>query len=44
MLPSQNIDKALKNYESLIRTNKIVENNIIDLRIENKIILTDAKR
>ena len=44
MLPSQDIDKALKNYEFLSRTKNIVENNIIDLRMKNKIILSDGKR
>ena len=44
MLPSQDIEKALSNYRYLLRTNKVIEKNLIDLRIENKIILTDAKR
>tara|TARA_B100001250_G_scaffold371204_1_gene355871 strand:- start:33 stop:728 length:696 start_codon:yes stop_codon:yes gene_type:complete len=44
MLPSQDIEKALSNYRYLLRTNKLIEKNLIDLRIENKIILTDAKR
>ena len=44
MLPSQDIEKALSNYRYLLRTNKAIEKNLIDLRINNKIILTDAKR
>ena len=44
MLPSQDIEKALSNYRYLLRTNEVIEKNLIDLRIENKIILTDAKR
>ena len=44
MLPSQNIENALKNYRTLLRTYKILENNIIDLRLKNKIILTNEKK
>tara|TARA_B100001250_G_scaffold327048_1_gene291179 strand:- start:37 stop:732 length:696 start_codon:yes stop_codon:yes gene_type:complete len=44
MLPSQNIEYALKNYRSLLRTNKIIENHLIDLRMKNKIILTNEKK
>ena len=44
MLPSQNIEKSLKNYRSLLKTNKITKGQLIDLRIKNKIILTDEKR
>tara|TARA_B100000029_G_C17503313_1_gene933498 strand:- start:691 stop:1386 length:696 start_codon:yes stop_codon:yes gene_type:complete len=44
MLPSKDIEKALSNYGYLLRTNKVIEKNLIDLRIKNKIILTDAKR
>ena len=43
-LPSQDIEKSLKNYKSLYKTNKITQGKIIDLRIKNKIIFTDAKR
>ena len=44
MLPSHEIEKAIKNYISLLRSNKIIENNLIDLRIKNKIVVTDAKK
>ena len=44
MLPSYNIEKSLKNYKSLLKTNKIVPGNLIDLRMKNKIILSNAKR
>ena len=43
-LPSQNIENALKNYRSLIKTNKIIKNNLIDLRLKNKIILSNEKK
>ena len=44
MLPAQNIEKSLKNYRSLLTANKIIPGNLIDLRIKNKIILTNEKR
>ena len=44
MLPSYNIEKSLKNYKSLLKTNKIIPGQLIDLRIKNKIILSNAKR
>tara|TARA_B100001250_G_C19688592_1_gene739210 strand:- start:160 stop:855 length:696 start_codon:yes stop_codon:yes gene_type:complete len=43
-LPSKDLKKSLKNYRSLLKTNKIIQSQLIDLRIKNKIILTDAKR
>ena len=39
-LPSENIENSLKNYRSLIKTNKIIKSKLIDLRIKNKIIFT----
>ncbi len=44
MLPSQNVDKSLKNYQSLLKTKDIITGQLIDLRINNKIILTNEKR
>ena len=44
MLPSYNIEKSLKNYKSLLKTNKIIPGQLIDLRMKNKIILSNAKR
>ena len=44
MLPSYNIEKSLKNYKSLLKSNKIIPGQLIDLRIKNKIILSNAKR
>jgi len=44
MLPSHNIEKSLKNYKSLLKTNKIIPGQLIDLRMKNKIILSNAKR
>ena len=44
MLPSENIEKSLKNYRSLLKANKITKGQLIDLRIKNKIILTNEKR
>jgi len=43
-LPSKNIEKSLKNYKSLLKSNKIIQGQLIDLRMENKIIFTDAKK
>ena len=43
-IPSYNIEKSLKNYKSLLKTNKIIPGQLIDLRIKNKIILSNAKR
>ncbi len=44
MLPSENLEIALKNYHTLLKTNKIIENNLIDLRLKNKIILSNEKK
>ncbi len=44
MLPSRNIEKSLKNYRSLLKANKIIPDQLIDLRMKNKIILSNAKR
>ncbi len=44
MLPSKNINKSLKHYKSLLKSGKIVAGQIIDLRINNKIILKNEKR
>ena len=44
MLPSSNIEQSLKNYRSLLQKKKIVPGQLIDLRMKNKIILTNEKR
>ena len=44
MLPSHNIEKSLINYRSLLKTNKIIPGQLIDLRMNNKIILTNDKK
>ena len=44
MLPSSNIEQSLKNYKSLLQKKKIVPGQLIDLRMKNKIILTNEKR
>ena len=44
MLPSKNIDKSLQNYKLLLNANKIIIGQSIDLRMSNKIILTNEKR
>jgi len=44
MLPSQNIEKSLKNYESLLKAKKIIPGQLIDLRMKNKIILKNEKK
>ena len=43
-LPSQDIENSLKNYRSLLKSNKIIKSKLIDLRIKNKIILMDEKK
>ena len=43
-LPSQDIENSLKIYRSLLKANKIIQGQLIDLRIKNKIILTDEKK
>ena len=43
-LPSQNVEKALTNYKSLLEANKIIKSKLIDLRMKNKIILKDEKK
>ena len=43
-LPSQNIEKSLKNYRSLLSSDKDIKTRLIDLRMKNKIIFTDEKR
>ena len=44
MLPSKNLDKSLKNYKSLLKTHKVITGQLIDLRMNNKIILKNEKR
>ena len=43
-LPSKNIQYALYIYQSLLRSSKSLDGKLIDLRIKNKIILTDEKK
>jgi len=43
-LPSQNIEQSLTMYKSLLKANKIIQGQLIDLRMKNKIILTDEKK
>ena len=43
-LPSENLENSLKNYRTLMKTNKIIKSNLIDLRIKNKIIFTYEKK
>ena len=43
-LPSQNIEKSLKNYKSFIKSEKIRPGQIIDLRMKNKIIVSNAEK
>ena len=43
-LPSKNIQYALRNYQSLLSSSKSIDSKLIDLRIKNKIILTDEKK
>ena len=43
MLPSFNLEKSLENYKSFIKAEKIGPGQIIDLRIKNKIIVSNAE-
>ena len=43
MLPSNNIEQSLKNYRSFLKKKKIVPGQLIDLRMKNKIIITNEK-
>ena len=44
MLLSINLEKTLENYKSYIKAKKIRPGQIIDLRIKNKIIVSNAER
>ncbi len=44
MLPSNNLDKSLKNYRIYLQKKKIEPGQTVDLRITNKIILTNEKK
>ncbi len=44
MLPSHNIEESLINYRFFLKTNKIIPGQLIDLRMNNKIILTNEKK
>ena len=44
MLPSFNLEKSLKNYKSFIKSEKIRPGQIIDLRVKNKIIVSNAEK
>ena len=41
MLPSFNLEKSLKNYRSFIKTKKIIPSQLIDLRMNDKIIISN---
>ena len=41
MLPSFNLKKSLQNYRSFIKTKKIIPGQLIDLRINDKIIISN---
>ena len=43
MLPSYDLEKSLKNYIFFINKKKIIPGQIIDLRMKNKIIVTNAE-
>ena len=43
MLPSNNLEQSLKNYRSFLKKKKIVPGQLIDLRMKNKIIITNEK-
>ena len=44
MLPSNNLEKSLKNYKIFLDKKKIEPGQSVDLRIANKIILTNEKK
>ncbi len=44
MFPSSDLEKALKNYKHLLETKNIHLGQLIDLRVKNKIILTNEKK
>ena len=43
MLPSYDLEKSLKNYIFFIKTKKIIPGQIIDLRMKNKIIVSNVE-
>ena len=43
-LPSIEIEQSLKNYGNLLKKKNVVPGQLIDLRIKNKIILTNEKK
>ena len=44
MLPSFNFEKSLQNYKSFIKKNKIKSGQLIDLRMRDKIIISNVER
>ena len=44
MLPSFNLEKSLKNYKFFIQSEKIRPGQLIDLRMKNKIIVSNAEK
>ena len=42
--PSKNVENSLKNYKLLLKANKILPGQIIDLRMKDKVILTNGKK
>ena len=44
MLPSFNFEKSLQNYKSFIKKNEIKSGQLIDLRIRDKIIISNVER
>ena len=44
MLPSFNFEKSLQNYKSFIKKNEIKSGQLIDLRIKDKIIISNVER
>lgn len=44
MLPSFNYEKSLQNYKSFMKKNEIKSGQLIDLRMKDKIIISNVKR
>ena len=44
MLPSFNFEKSLQNYKSFIKKNEIKSGQLIDLRMKDKIIISNVER
>ena len=44
MLPSFNFEKSLQNYKSFIKKNEVKSGQLIDLRMRDRIIISNVER